>query len=58
VDGAVRFSIPNAQLRPVLEQVWNMGGEVLSVNPLRRSLEQMFLELTAEKGSQPARERQ
>jgi len=28
--------------------VWNLGGEVISVNPLRRSLEEIFLEVTAD----------
>jgi len=31
-----------------LEKVWNLGGEVVSVNPVRRSLEEIFLEVTAE----------
>lgn len=51
VDGAVHFKIPSSQQRRALEQVWGMGGEVLSVNPLRRSLEQMFLELTSDQAS-------
>jgi hypothetical protein len=27
--------------------VWQAGGEVVSVNPLRKSLEELFLELTS-----------
>jgi len=46
-NGAVRFRIPSEAQRAVLEQVWQLGGEVLSVNPVRRSLEQVFLQLTA-----------
>jgi ABC-2 type transport system ATP-binding protein len=47
-DGVVRFSVPSNTQRAVLEQVWNLGGDVVSVNPVRRSLEQIFLEVTAE----------
>ncbi len=46
VNGLVRFVIPKSQQRPVLEKVWNLGGEVVSVYPERQSLEQIFIELT------------
>lgn len=48
VDGLVRFTIPTSQQRPVLEKVWALGGEVVSVYPERQSLEQIFIELTAD----------
>jgi ABC-2 type transport system ATP-binding protein len=47
-DGIVSFSVPTQMQRATLEKVWNLGGEVVSVNPLRRSLEEIFLEVTAE----------
>jgi ABC-2 type transport system ATP-binding protein len=47
-DGVVRFSVPTQTQRAALEKVWNLGGEVVSVNPLRRSLEEIFLEVTAD----------
>src|SRR5271170_2260984 len=47
-DGVVRFSVPTQTQRAALEKVWNLGGEVVSVNPLRRSLEEIFLEVTSE----------
>ena len=47
-DGIVTFMIPTASQRAALERVWNLGGEVVSVNPERRSLEEMFLELTGQ----------
>jgi ABC-2 type transport system ATP-binding protein len=47
-DGIVSFSVPTHTQRAALEQVWNLGGEVVSVNPLRRSLEEIFLEITAD----------
>jgi hypothetical protein len=39
-----------SQQKSALERVWHLGGEVVSVNPVRRSLEQIFLEVT---GQQP-----
>jgi ABC-2 type transport system ATP-binding protein len=51
-DGVVSFFVPASQQRAALEKVWNLGGEVVSVNPLRRSLEEIFLEVTAD--PQPA----
>ena len=46
-DGLVRFSVPTARQRAAIERVWALGGEVVSVNPVRRSLEEIFVELTA-----------
>lgn len=37
---------PRAQMRRAVEQLWQQGGEVIRVNPVRRSLEEVFLELT------------
>jgi ABC-2 type transport system ATP-binding protein len=53
-DGIVSFSVPAPSQRAALEKVWNLGGEVVSVNPLRRSLEEIFLEVTADPQSRPA----
>ena len=47
-DGIVKFSVPAQTQRATLEKIWNLGGEVVSVNPLRRSLEEIFLEVTAD----------
>ena len=53
-DGIVTFVIPAANQRAALERVWNLGGEVVSVNPERRSLEEIFLELTGKPRSAAA----
>ena len=45
-DGVVSFTIATGSQREVLEHIWKLGGEVVSVNPLKRSLEQIFLEVT------------
>ena len=44
-DGLVTFEIPVATQRQAIERVWSLGGEVVRVNPARRSLEEMFVEL-------------
>jgi len=49
-DGVVSFIIATASQRQVLEQIWKLGGEVVCVNPLKRSLEQIFLEVTQARG--------
>lgn len=50
-NGAVRISVFTARQREVMERIWNAGGEVISVNPVRRSLEDVFLEVTSEAAS-------
>jgi ABC-2 type transport system ATP-binding protein len=47
-DGIVTFAVRNADQRAAMEQVWSLGGEVVSVNPERRTLEEIFLELTGQ----------
>ncbi|HXY52163.1 MAG TPA: ABC transporter ATP-binding protein [Terriglobales bacterium] len=46
----VKFTVPIAEQRAALERVWAQGGEVVSVNPVRRSLEDVFLEVTRDLG--------
>lgn len=45
-DGRVVFRVRREQQRAALERVWSLGGEILGVNPRRRTLEEIFLELT------------
>ncbi|MGH9580940.1 MAG: ABC transporter ATP-binding protein [Terriglobales bacterium] len=47
-DGLVSFRVPRAAQRAALERVWGAGGEVVSVNPVRKTLEELFVELTRE----------
>jgi ABC-2 type transport system ATP-binding protein len=47
-DGVVSFFVPTRTQRVALERVWALGGEVISVNPVRRSLEEIFLEVTSD----------
>jgi len=46
-----RFAIAKTQQREAIEGIWGAGGEVVSVNPVRRSLEDLFLELTGPESS-------
>jgi len=50
-NGVVRLSAPTVRQRETIERIWNSGGEVISVNPVRRSLEDVFLEVTSQAAS-------
>ncbi len=43
-----RLLVSTAMLRAIIERLWSSGAEVVRVNPVRRSLEEVFVELTAE----------
>ncbi len=53
----VRMRVAKKDQRGAIEQIWSAGGEVVSVNPIRRTLEQLFLELTADPVDRPRVER-
>ncbi len=56
-NGNVVIRVKRAEQRHVIEKIWAAGGEVLRVNPVRRSLEELFLELTgSDSASQSASE--
>jgi ABC-2 type transport system ATP-binding protein len=50
-NGQVAFTVAAPSQRETLERIWLLGGEVLSVNPVRRTLEDLFLELTGRGGA-------
>ena len=50
-DGRLVFTVPASSQREALERVWALGGEVLSVNPVRRTLEEVFVSWTDGKGA-------
>jgi ABC-2 type transport system ATP-binding protein len=41
---SIRISVPVQEQRRVIEGVWQAGGEIISLAPLRRRLEDLFLE--------------
>lgn len=47
-EGGMRFVVNTKSLRAMIERIWAIGGDVVRVNPLRRSLEDIFVELTSE----------
>lgn len=47
-NGVLRFNVPRQLQREVIEAAWNAGAELVSVNSVRRSLEELFLETTGE----------
>jgi ABC-2 type transport system ATP-binding protein len=46
-DGTQVILATDTDQRRTIEQIWARGGEVVSVAPVRRSLEEVFLELTS-----------
>ncbi|MGC2112035.1 MAG: ABC transporter ATP-binding protein [Candidatus Korobacteraceae bacterium] len=50
--GHVSFTVSAKSQRDALERVWAQGGEILSVNPVRRTLEEVFVELTRSGGGE------
>jgi ABC-2 type transport system ATP-binding protein len=52
-DGRIRFLVAAHAQRAMLERVWALGGEVVSVSPHKRTLEDLFLELTGGLGAEP-----
>jgi len=46
-NGEIRFSVPAAGQKAAVERIWSLGGEIVSVNPVRRSLEEIFLQATS-----------
>jgi len=43
-------TVPALEQRHALEKIWLAGGEVIAVNPIRRSLEDLFVELAHQNG--------
>ena len=45
-DGVVHLLVAASAQRLTMERIWARGGEIVSVNPVRKSLEEIFVELT------------
>ena len=45
-DGRIRLLLRASNQRSTIELIWSLGGEIVSVSPRKRSLEDLFLELT------------
>jgi len=46
-NGFLVLEVERDHQREIIERIWSAGGEVVSVNPVRESLEEMFLRLAA-----------
>ncbi|HEU4416113.1 MAG TPA: ABC transporter ATP-binding protein [Candidatus Angelobacter sp.] len=49
-NGFIRITVPALNQRRTLEKIWLAGGEVIAVNPIRRTLEDLFVELAGQNG--------
>lgn len=49
-NGFIKITVPALRQRSMIEQIWVSGGEVIAVNPIRRTLEDLFVELAGENG--------
>jgi hypothetical protein len=48
---SIRITVPAQEQRRAIEAIWNAGGEIVSLAPLRRRLEDLFLEWSQEESS-------
>jgi ABC-2 type transport system ATP-binding protein len=55
-NGMVKITVPAASQRMTIEKIWQAGGEVMALNPVRRTLEELFIELAMQNGSESARQ--
>jgi ABC-2 type transport system ATP-binding protein len=46
-NGYLVLDVERLHQRQLIEHIWSSGGEIVSVNPVRESLEEMFLRLAA-----------
>ncbi len=53
IESGYRFIVPSSDVQRTIQRIWNAGGEVTRVNPVRRTLEELFVQLTSSVG--PAR---
>jgi ABC-2 type transport system ATP-binding protein len=49
-NGYIRITVPALEQRRTIEKIWLAGGEVIAVNPIRRTLEDLFVELAGRNG--------
>ncbi len=49
-NGFIKITVPALRQRSTIEQIWLAGGEVIAVHPIRRTLEDLFVELAHRNG--------
>jgi ABC-2 type transport system ATP-binding protein len=53
---SIRILVPAQQQRRVIESVWSAGGEIVSLSPQRRRLEDLFLEWSGDPAAKSERQ--
>jgi ABC-2 type transport system ATP-binding protein len=51
-NGFIKITVPALTQRQTIERIWLAGGEVVAVNPIRRTLEDLFVELANQNGGE------
>jgi ABC-2 type transport system ATP-binding protein len=49
-NGHTKITVPAREQRKTIEKIWLAGGEVIAVHPIRRTLEDLFVELAHPNG--------
>jgi len=49
-NGFIRITVPALDQRRTIEKIWLAGGEVVAINPIRRTLEDLFVDLANQNG--------
>lgn len=49
-NGYIRITVPALEQRRTIEKIWLAGGEVVAINPVRRTLEDLFVDLANQNG--------
>jgi len=49
-NGFIRITVPALDQRRTIEKIWLAGGEVVAINPVRRTLEDLFMDLANQNG--------
>jgi len=56
-NGFIKITVPALRQRSTIQQIWLAGGEVITVNPIRRTLEGLFVELAEQNGDRESSDR-
>ena len=49
-NGFIKITVPALHQRRTIEKIWLAGGEVIAVNPICQTLEDLFVELASQNG--------
>ncbi|MGC2697275.1 MAG: ABC transporter ATP-binding protein [Candidatus Angelobacter sp.] len=49
-NGFIKITVPALKQRRTIEKIWLAGGEVVAISPIRRTLEDLFVDLANQNG--------